>query len=67
MHANEAVVLGCTDCHGGDANIFTPPGETYSADDHHDEVAGVHALVADRGFEQLAMALDPLREVEWAR
>src|SRR6476660_8520460 len=36
MHANDAVVLGCTDCHGGDANIFTPPGETYSADDHHD-------------------------------
>src|SRR5579862_6019152 len=33
MHANEAVVLGCTDCHGGDANVFAPPGETYSADD----------------------------------
>src|SRR5476651_1370644 len=36
MHANEAVVLGCTDCHGGDANIFAPSGQTYSADDHHD-------------------------------
>jgi hypothetical protein len=33
MHANEAVVLGCTDCHGGDANVLAPPGETYSADD----------------------------------
>jgi len=33
MHANEAVVLGCTDCHGGDANVFAPPGEAYSADD----------------------------------
>ena len=32
MHATEAVVLGCTDCHGGDANVFAPPGETYSAD-----------------------------------
>jgi hypothetical protein len=32
MHATEAVVLGCTDCHGGDAAIFAPPGETYSAD-----------------------------------
>ena len=33
MHANEAVVLGCTDCHGGDAKVMAPPGETYSADD----------------------------------
>jgi len=33
MHANEAVVLGCTDCHGGDAKVMVPPGETYSADD----------------------------------
>ena len=33
MHANEAVVLGCTDCHGGDATASAPPGETYSADD----------------------------------
>jgi len=32
MHATEAVVLGCTDCHGGNATIFAPPGETYSAD-----------------------------------
>jgi hypothetical protein len=32
MHATEAVVLGCTDCHGGDPNVFAPPGETYSAD-----------------------------------
>src|SRR3984957_7816068 len=33
MHANEAVVLGCTDCHGGNSTVFSPPGETYSADD----------------------------------
>src|ERR1700757_3049494 len=33
MHANEAVVLGCTDCHGGDAGVMAPAGETYSADD----------------------------------
>src|SRR5580765_882115 len=32
MHANEAVVLGCTDCHGGDPNVFAPNGEAYSAD-----------------------------------
>jgi len=33
MHANEAVVLGCADCHGGNATVFAPSGETYSADD----------------------------------
>ncbi len=26
MHANPAVVLGCTDCHGGDATAMKPPG-----------------------------------------
>jgi len=26
MHANPAVVLGCTDCHGGDATIMKPAG-----------------------------------------
>ncbi len=24
MHANTAVILGCTDCHGGDASIKRP-------------------------------------------
>ena len=26
MHANPAVVLGCVDCHGGDAAVQAPPG-----------------------------------------
>ncbi len=26
MHASEAVVLGCVDCHGGDASVFVPAG-----------------------------------------
>ena len=33
MHANEAVVLGCTDCHGGDAKVVVPAGETYASAD----------------------------------
>ncbi|MDH3719759.1 MAG: hypothetical protein OES79_16680, partial [Planctomycetota bacterium] len=29
MHRNPAVKLGCTDCHGGNANVFNPdPGHT---------------------------------------
>ncbi len=26
MHVSDAVVLGCTDCHGGDATVFRPAG-----------------------------------------
>jgi hypothetical protein len=26
MHDNPAVILGCTDCHGGDASVERPPG-----------------------------------------
>ncbi|TXH02952.1 MAG: hypothetical protein E6R07_13685 [Nevskiaceae bacterium] len=26
MHANPAIVLGCTDCHGGNAQVFVDPG-----------------------------------------
>jgi len=26
MHASEAVIIGCADCHGGDATIAAPPG-----------------------------------------
>src|SRR6476620_11680000 len=33
MHANEAVVLGCTDCHGGDAKVDAPAGESYASAD----------------------------------
>ena len=28
MHSNPGVVLGCTDCHGGDAKVTLPPGST---------------------------------------
>ena len=31
MHANPAVVLGCIDCHGGDASVLLPP-ETDKSD-----------------------------------
>lgn len=26
MHANPAIIIGCTDCHGGDASVFAPSG-----------------------------------------
>jgi hypothetical protein len=54
MHASEAVVLGCTDCHGGNATVFAPNGETYDANDkqsprvwsagYHDKMEQAHVL-----------------------
>ncbi len=32
MHSNPAVILGCTDCHGGDANVTWTASDTQ---DHH--------------------------------
>ena len=62
MHANPAVVLGCTDCHGGDASVFAPngahataPGHAAAADghagDHGDEHGdgGGHSDGGDHG------------------
>jgi hypothetical protein len=33
MHANPAVVLGCTDCHGGDAKVERVAGSEYNGKD----------------------------------
>ena len=33
MHANPAVVLGCTDCHGGDVAVVRPAGSEYNGRD----------------------------------
>ena len=32
MHQNPGVVLGCTDCHGGDAEVFRPAGSQQGED-----------------------------------
>jgi cytochrome c553 len=34
MHRNPAVVLGCTDCHGGDATVSRPGGAEIGAPDY---------------------------------
>jgi hypothetical protein len=38
MHANPAVVLGCTDCHGGNASVYRPENR------HRDDPAFVEAM-----------------------
>ncbi len=47
MHANPAVVLGCTDCHGGDAKVNKLAGSEYGgADDkaYLDAMSKAHVL-----------------------
>jgi hypothetical protein len=36
MHENPAVVLGCTDCHGGEASVFAPKGAPIGSDAYAD-------------------------------
>jgi LVIVD repeat len=46
MHASKSVVLGCVDCHGGNAAIKHPGGEAY-ADNH--ATSGGHDDAHDKG------------------
>ena len=43
MHASSAVVLGCTDCHGGDASVFTPK-VTQDHPAYYDAMNAAHVL-----------------------
>jgi len=43
MHASEAVVLGCTDCHGGNPSVMRPSGASAALADAHDGKDGEHA------------------------
>jgi len=41
MHASPGVILGCTDCHGGNADVFAHEGAEHSDYDHAMEEAHV--------------------------
>ena len=44
MHRNPAVVLGCTDCHGGDATVYNESGLPREADDYARLMEAAHVL-----------------------
>ena len=44
MHANPAVVLGCTDCHGGNAAIEKPQGAMPNDAVFHEAMTAAHVL-----------------------
>ena len=62
MHQSEGVVLGCVDCHGGDATVFKPEGAEYHrepvhfphhVDTHHAEEGEHHdAKHDDHGYSE---------------
>lgn len=47
MHANPGVVLGCTDCHGGDASVLAPAGAA-PADAAHGAVNDAYRSARER-------------------
>lgn len=73
MHPAGGVVLGCTDCHGGDASIHTPAGESYDADAQHDkrdwpaayQAAMDKAHVLPRYPEHWKTSANPQRSYTW--
>ena len=44
MHANPGVVLGCTDCHGGDARVALPAGSTRPERAYTEAMDSAHVL-----------------------
>jgi hypothetical protein len=47
MHVNPAVVLGCTDCHGGNANVQRPDGAAIDSTPYRAALAQAHVLPRD--------------------
>ncbi|HUR39943.1 MAG TPA: hypothetical protein VM240_02140 [Verrucomicrobiae bacterium] len=44
MHASSAVVLGCTDCHGGDARVIRPKDAGANSPAYGDALRAAHVL-----------------------
>ncbi|MCS6922257.1 MAG: hypothetical protein NZM07_10160, partial [Elioraea sp.] len=63
MHASAAVVLGCTDCHGGDATVHRPGGS--ASGDAAYRAAMERAHVLPRHPELFATSATPERVYAW--
>jgi hypothetical protein len=44
MHANPAIKLGCTDCHGGKQTVFRPAGSEQGSDIYDNAMNDAHVL-----------------------
>jgi hypothetical protein len=56
MHENPGVVIGCTDCHGGDVAVTNPGGEVPAEADHSE--AGDHGGGGGKNLSPYALARD---------
>ena len=59
MHISATVRLGCTDCHGGNADIALPPGAALSSTEYH--VTKSKAHVAPRWQQNARSSANPVR------
>jgi hypothetical protein len=50
MHANPGVVIGCTDCHGGDAKVFHQADADRASPAYQEEMNKAHILPRDVEF-----------------
>ena len=59
MHATPAVVLGCTDCHGGNADVMAPSGVSAAPIAAHHGDAGGHEEGGEHGEEEGGRKYEP--------
>ena len=59
MHANPGVVLGCTDCHGGNATIHVATGKQYKDPDYRKAMDAAHILPRDEHFWKYPSSANP--------
>jgi hypothetical protein len=62
MHASPAVVLGCTDCHGGNASVSVAAGE-HEGVAYHDAIDKAHVL--PRYPSRWESSANPARSYTW--
>ena len=61
MHANPAVVLGCVDCHGGEAKIARPAGTRQGDAAYADAMAKAHVKPYKPEFWEGSGSANPIR------
>ena len=59
MHANPAVVLGCTDCHGGNASVAVTAGLDAKSSEYRKALDAAHVLPRDEKFWRYPSSANP--------
>lgn len=59
MHANPGVVIGCADCHGGDAKVMRAAGSAKGDEPYQKAMDAAHVLPRDEHFWQPPASANP--------